>query len=251
MKKRIAFILPVILLIYIGCISRNKVFREKQTIITQCIIPDSLYPSPALVIPYHSDWTKKHYPEKIQEFKKQPLQFGDIVFLGNSITEFGGDWGKRLNSPIIKNRGISGDVTAGVLQRLGEVYYVKPKAVFLLIGINDLFNPKLSSDSTAANIIKIVTIIHKKSPHTKIYVQTILPTSTQTMVDKIKKTNDILASNARPRLYTLINIHVLLADDQDLIKKEYTRDGVHLTEAAYVVWVDYLRKYFNKYVTSQ
>ena len=55
---------------------------------------------------------------------------GDIVFIGNSITELGGDWGKRLDCSSLKNRGISGDVTEGVLKRLGEITYVKPKKYF-------------------------------------------------------------------------------------------------------------------------
>src|SRR5688572_6232361 len=104
-------------------------------------IPDHLYPPDDISIAYHSDWTKVHYPEKIAEFKLAPLAAGDVVFLGNSITEEGGDWGQRLGWSHVKNRGISGDVTEGVLIRLGEITHSKPKAVFLLIGINDLFNP--------------------------------------------------------------------------------------------------------------
>jgi hypothetical protein len=57
----------------------------------------------------------------IREFKSNPLNFNDIVFLGNSITESGKDWSKRLNYPNIKNRGIGGDVTDGVLARLDEI----------------------------------------------------------------------------------------------------------------------------------
>ena len=45
---------------------------------------------------------------------------GGIVFLGNSITEQGGDWGKRLGWSSLKNRGISGDVTEGVLRDLAR-----------------------------------------------------------------------------------------------------------------------------------
>ena len=68
----------------------------------------------------------------IEEFKKQPLDFGDIVFLGNSITAGGKDWSKRLNEPNIKNRGIGGDVTEGVLARLDELIYFKPQHCFFI-----------------------------------------------------------------------------------------------------------------------
>lgn len=65
-------------------------------------IPDEMYPSKKIVISTHTDFAKKHYLEKISEFKKNPLEKNDIVFLGKSITEKGGDWAKRLNNPKIK-----------------------------------------------------------------------------------------------------------------------------------------------------
>jgi len=76
----------------------------------------------------------------------------DIVFLGNSITQ-DDNWDSLFNNHAFYNRGISGDVTDGVLQRLGEIVYVKPTAVFIEIGINDLFNNSLSAERTANNII--------------------------------------------------------------------------------------------------
>ena len=58
-----------------------------------------------------------------------------IIFIGNSITEGGKNWSEKFNIPNIRNRGISGDVTDGVLERLDEIIFFKPKAVFILIGI--------------------------------------------------------------------------------------------------------------------
>ena len=42
------------------------------------------------------------------------MNHGDIVFIGNSITEGDKDWEKKLGIRHVKNRGISGDVTDGV-----------------------------------------------------------------------------------------------------------------------------------------
>ena len=44
----------------------------------------------------------------------------DIVMLGNSITD-GGEWAEILDNVHVKNRGISGDTTDGVLQRLSSI----------------------------------------------------------------------------------------------------------------------------------
>jgi len=207
------------------------------------MIPDSLYPYPGIVVPNHSDWTKVHYPEKILEFRKNPLNEHDVVFLGNSITEGGGSWAARFNDSTIRNRGISGDVTAGVLERLGEIWYSKPREVFILIGINDMWNEALSADYIASNIIKIAAVIHSNSPHTKLYVQTILPTSFEKLTVKIKAVNDILKSNASKKSYLLIDLHSFFADEKDLIIKEYTVDGVHLTDNGYKQWVSVVKEY--------
>jgi hypothetical protein len=141
-------------------------------------VPDSAYPPSNLVISYHTEWTKTHYPVRIQEFKNNPLKQNDIVFIGNSLTEQAGDWGLRFNASNIENRGISGDVTEGVLARLGEIYYFKPASVFIEIGINDLFASK-TPEFIAGNICEMVRRIYHNTPETKVYVQTILPTSNQ------------------------------------------------------------------------
>ena len=207
----------------------------------QEVIPDSIYPTKKFAISYQSEWCNAHYQERIKEFIKMPLKRGDIVFLGNSITEMGANWGARFNSSIVKNRGISGDVTEGVLARLGEIYYFKPTSVFILIGINDIFRDK-KIESTVANIIEITRVIHKYSPDTKIYVQTILPTSNPSIVAKIKEINNILFMKQQSENYLIIDLHALFANENDIIKKEYTVDGVHLTEEGYRVWVNTVKK---------
>ena len=84
---------------------------------------DRLYPTQELVIKQHDDWGAGNYKKVIEEFKSNPLNYDDIVFLGNSITAGGKDWSKRLNYPNIRNRGIGGDVTNGVLARTDEITY--------------------------------------------------------------------------------------------------------------------------------
>jgi lysophospholipase L1-like esterase len=205
-----------------------------------------LYPSPDVVISYHTEWTKTHYIERIAEFKANPLQFGDIVFVGNSLTELGGNWGQRFNNSKVKNRGIAGDVTAGVINRLTEIYYYKPKKVFLKIGINDLFHNELTPEYVANNIKSILDKIHLESPDTKIFVQTILPTSNNTSLKaKIAATNTIIKNSVQSNYCQVIDLHPLFADANDLLISSYTVDGVHLSEAGYVVWKNYIKEFVN------
>lgn len=200
-------------------------------------VPDSIYPPESLVISYHTAWTRTNYPQRIKQFKSNPLENSDIVFLGNSLTELGGNWGSRFSNSSVKNRGIAGDVTEGVLARLGEIYYFKPEAVFLLIGINDIFANK-TPEFIAANIALIATKIHERTPETNVYVQTILPTTNAGIVAKIRETNTLLVANATANNYTIIDLHPLFANESDLLKPEYTTDGTHLSEAGYALWVN-------------
>ena len=206
----------------------------------------TLYPSPDVVISYHTEWTKNHYIQRIAEFKANPLQIGDIVFIGNSITELGGNLGVRFSNTKVKNRGIAGDVTDGVVNRLAEIYYYKPKKVFLKIGINDLFRAELTSEYVANNIQRIVDKIHLESPETKIYVQTILPTSNNTYLKaKIAATNTIIKNSIQTNYYQVIDLYPLFADANDLMISSYTVDGVHLTEVGYDVWQNYVKEFVN------
>ena len=197
---------------------------------------DYLYPKKDLIIEYQDEWGNNNFKKKIEEFKKIPLDFGDIIFLGNSITSGGKDWSKRLNYPNIKNRGISGDVTDGVLARLDEITYFKPKADFLLIGINDLYNysPSIpSAEYVGNNIVKIASIIKKRSPKTQIFIQTTLP------INRINKIGE--EKNEKINIYKVIDLYSVFVNDIGLINELLSDDGIHLNEKGYQVWVEFVK----------
>jgi lysophospholipase L1-like esterase len=57
--------------------------------------------------------------------------------LGDSLTEWG-NWHELVPEHRIINRGIAGDTSSGVLDRLQEVIERRPKVVFVMIGTNDI-----------------------------------------------------------------------------------------------------------------
>lgn len=235
------FFLAVMIMSFTSCSSQTVTQTPKAVVDLS-----KLYPLPNVVIPHHNEWTKGHYIEKIAEFKANPLQFGDIVFIGNSITEQGGNWGQRFNNPKVKNRGIAGDVTAGVLNRLAEIYYYKPKKVFLKIGINDLFHNELTPEYIANNIKLIVDKIHLESPYTKIYVQTILPTANnKPPKEKIIATNALLKAMPTTNYLQIIDLHSIFADINNLIKPGLTKDNLHLNETGYDLWEKSIIEFVN------
>lgn len=214
---------------------------------------EKLYPNSKKVSRYQNDWTQKHYPQRIKEFKNDPLEFGDIVFIGNSITEKGRDWSKKFGMNNIRNRGIAGDVTDGVLKRLSEIVYFKPKAVFVMIGINDLFaihheesggNFKYdkivpSTDYVGKNILKIAKVIHRKSPETKIFVSTLLPTSRDYLKRDILKVNQMIEKNKEKGYYKVIDLYAQFVDANGNMIKDLAVDGVHPSVKGYEKWVKF------------
>ena len=204
-----------------------------------------LYPKNDLIIESQDDWGKKNYKKVIEEFKEKPLNLNDIVFLGNSITAGGNDWSERLNISNIKNRGIGGDTTDGVIARLDEIIYFKPKAVFLLIGINDLWNNPQTDSSIKRignNIHKIAINISQKSPKTIIYVQTVLPVKKEIYKNQIISLNQIIKNNAsNSNSYSVIDLYSIFVNDSGLIIDELSYDGVHLNEKGYDHWVKFIK----------
>lgn len=209
------------------------------------IPPENIYPASDVIISTHNDWTKNHYPKRIHEFKQNPLQTGDIVFLGNSITEQGEDWGLKVNNVKAKNRGIAGDTTEGVLERLEELIYYKPAKVFLLIGINDLFRDDMSAQKVYDNIISIVRRINFNNPGTQIYLHTILPTTTSDLKSKIKQTNSLLINAEKNESYKLILLHEEFSNENDAMNMSLSSDGVHLNDNGYEVWVKKIKEHIN------
>jgi lysophospholipase L1-like esterase len=172
----------------------------------------------------------------------------DIVFLGNSIT-FWGLWTKRLENLRVQNRGIPGDMTFGVLDRLDEVTDGQPRKVFILIGINDLARG-VPDSVILINYRRIIDRIREASPRTKVYFQSLLPTnaSFHTMEAYYRQKQRILDINAALKIITekkrigFIDLYSHFVDSSGSLIRKYSWDGVHLNEEGYKVWVEVLRQ---------
>lgn len=189
-----------------------------------------------------------YYNQRLSLFEKLPDTKGEIIFLGNSITD-GGEWCELLGSSKVKNRGISGDVTEGILFRLNEVTRSKPKMVFLLIGINDL-SRGIDKDTVLSNICTIARKIKSDSPKTKVFIQSILPVNASLGLFKThtNKTPEVLWVNEHLK-YWCEKEHVMYVDlfaqfkcqDSNLLNPQLTNDGLHLTGEGYLLWVKIIK----------
>jgi lysophospholipase L1-like esterase len=199
-----------------------------------------------------SDKFSTYYNQRRTLFEMLPDTKHEVIFLGNSITD-GGEWAELFSNAHVKNRGISGDTTEGVLYRLNEVTRSKPDKIFLLIGINDLAGG-IPKDSVFKNICKIARSVRELSPKTKLYIQSILPvnSSYQKFPNHTNKTepvlwiNDQLKNWCSANNFGYINLYDrFVLPDSHMLNPEYTNDGLHLVGCGYLVWAQIIRPYLK------
>ena len=88
-----------------------------------------------------------HYNKRVAQFEQQGgIDSTTVVMLGNSLTENGKDWGQRFGMHNVVNRGIIGDNTTGMRERLCQITPHHPRAIFLMAGINDMSNGTPAAD---------------------------------------------------------------------------------------------------------
>lgn len=202
---------------------------------------------------WDSTFRPNNYQLKVGLFKSLPNSKKDVIFLGNSITA-GVDWNELLGMKHARNRGISGDITFGVLERLDEVIEGKPAKVFILIGINDI-SRNIPDSLIIGNYRKMISRIQAGSPKTKIYLQTLLPVNNEYTQFKnhynkdehILQVNDALKKIAKTNNIQLIDLYPHFQDGTGKLNKQYTEDGLHLNAAGYQHWAAILKngKYLN------
>lgn len=186
-------------------------------------------------------------------FELLPTSSQDIIFLGNSITN-GGEWSELFNDCHVKNRGISGDISIGIYERLETIIKGKPAKIFLMIGINDIALG-VEADSIIFNMNLIVDKIKSESPDTRIYLQSILPVSDEFNMFSghssrghvVKEVNEQLKTLAVKKMVTYIDLYSSFINrETGKISSKYTNDGLHLLGEGYLLWRDIVWPYVKE-----
>ena len=189
------------------------------------------------------------YMQRSSLFNKLSITSKDIVFIGNSITN-GAEWNELFPQKRVKNRGISGDTSEGVFDRLDAVVKGKPAKIFILIGVNDI-SREIKVETIVLNMKQIVEKIQKESPKTKIYIQSILPVNPDFEMfkghmkpDLIKEINQFYQNVAQEYKVNYIDLYShFLEDGTDKMNKKYTNDGLHLLGEGYLLWREIVKPY--------
>lgn len=187
-----------------------------------------------------------YYLDKVSQFNKLTHngQFS-VVMLGDSITD-GAEWYELLENNKVQNRGIAGDTTYGILNRLISINE-SIKKVFIMIGINDIASYK-SVDEIYSNYLGIIEILEKKG--IKIYIQSILYLgnyylNANSFNLKVSELNVKLQNLAKNKNIVFINLNSIFAST-GYLEKKYTSDGIHLNGEAYVLWAEAIKPYIKE-----
>jgi lysophospholipase L1-like esterase len=169
-----------------------------------------------------------------------------ILFIGDSLTEWF-DLEKYFPAIPIINEGIAGDTTYGLLERIHDIMVKPADTIFLMIGINDIFNGFLKED-IIENQQLIVEEIQTQSTKSELVVQSLLPVN-ETMLGSpnylnklIRHINKELKAHCEARSLQFLDLYASFLSDKEM-KREYTTDGGHLSENGYDLWAKKLQTF--------
>ena len=186
-----------------------------------------------------------YYLSKVSQFNelKDSDKFS-IVMIGDSITD-GAEWYELLKNNEVQNRGIGGDTTKGILDRLDTINKSIKKA-FIMIGINDIYRYE-TTDEIYENYLKIIDNLEKKG--IKVYIQSVLYVEKNYLKSKyaneeVFKLNNKLKKLSEHKELTFIDLNSILAPNSYL-ESIYTDDGIHLNPKAHILWANEILKYIE------
>lgn len=178
---------------------------------------------------------EEYYENKLTLYREENERYSDyevdVAFLGDSLTD-GCDLSKYYPAYITANRGIGGETSHGLLERLEvSLFALKPKVAVFLIGGNNL-------NTMLDDYEDIIRSTKEALPDTKIVI-----CSLTSMGGGFSEKNKIAAYNnvtlkkiSEKYGAEFVDIFTPLFNmETGEIYEKYTSDGVHLTDEGYLV----------------
>jgi lysophospholipase L1-like esterase len=181
--------------------------------------------------------------------KMKSVEEGAVVFFGDSITQGWSSLAKDFPDMKVANRGISGDTTRGLRTRLqGDVLDLKPKAVSILIGTNDL-DQGGEPEVVAKNLEVIVAALHAANPAMPVVINKVMPRGSKPGLfpEKIRQLNALYEEAFKNDAHvTFCDTWTLFDDGTGSCQKEEFPDMLHPNAAGYARWTAALRPIFDR-----
>ena len=181
----------------------------------------------------------------------------DLVFAGDSLTDLRG-FEEEFRDYDCLNLGIGGDMISDLRKRLYMITNVKPKKLFILIGINSINDGEGNFSSRVSSYDELIKELRTSLPDTEIYLESVLPVNPaytpgllhctnyeiklfNTYVEKIAEKYNAQYID----LYSLYEVDGVLRTSVTIDGVDYnaTIEGLHLTDEGYCLWYDAVRQY--------
>lgn len=205
----------------------------------------------------HIKWWKNRFVENSQKSKEGNY---DIVFIGDSITDFWRNTGsKEFQAYFSKyktlNLGYSADRTEHVLWRLqnGEFDGANPKLIVLMIGTNNTGHrfKKETARDTADGIQAIIQLLRQKSPQSKILLFGIFPRAelvNDQLRQRNREVNKIISKYADNKHIFYLDINQKFLNKDFSLPKKIMPDLLHPNAAGYQIWAEAIIPYVKQIV---
>ena len=134
------------------------------------------------------------------------------------------------------NQSISGDTTAGILQRVSTFANTRATTIHLMAGANDLKNG-VPEAQIVSNLQRTVRILQRQHPQAQIIVYSVLPTRRAEIGnDRVRSLNAQLARMTQQRAVEYRDLHPSFRDEWGHLRPDLTTDGLHLNPQGYALW---------------
>jgi len=209
--------------------------------------------------PRDENWVKR-----VERDATKAQQGGwDLVFVGDSITDFWqnrgkAEWDNYFGQYKALNLGISADRTEHVLWRLdhGQLENNQPKLFVVMIGTNNNGHRKPEQESTADTVAGIKAILDKlgqKAPQSKVLLLAIFPRGA-TPQDGCRVRNEAVNAEIQKfadnkRIFWL-NINDKLLQPDGTLSKEIMPDLLHPNAKGYAIWAEAITPFVQKTIKA-
>ena len=176
---------------------------------------------------------RDYYDAKVEQYEAENASvYGvDVAFIGDSLTD-GYDLSLYYPEFSVTNRGIGGDTTFGVEERLKvSLYDANPRVIVMMIGSNNIY-------TMFENYEGLLRSIKENLPDTELVLLSIPPTAGNYKDRNVRIALNNVRIEALAKTYGCHYVDVfssLLDHKTEELRAEYTSDSVHFTPLGYEV----------------
>ena len=188
------------------------------------------------------------FEKKAKKYEALSFDSYKVVMGGSSSMENWSDSTVKMAPVTTKNVGIGGSSSYHWANCYADRLIIpyNPRAVVLYVGINDIINFHKTGDQTAQSLIRLFEHLHDRLPEATVHFILInkVPGYYPQHKTAIDKANDLVIEYAKTHEYlNIIDAGTVLEKDSGKYSEAYfLNDGLHMSQAGYVLWGAEVRK---------